>query len=67
MANIRPMPTRKRFLTFDAVLYRKRNCVERFFSKIKHFRAIATQYDKRDDNFLASIQTRRTSNMAAEL
>jgi transposase len=41
---------------FDAVLYRRRNYVERFFSKIKHFRAVATRYDKRDDNFLASIQ-----------
>jgi hypothetical protein len=30
--------------------------VEWFFNKLKHFRAIATRYDKRDDNFLASIQ-----------
>jgi transposase len=28
--------------------------VERF--DLKHFRAIATRYDKRADNFLASIQ-----------
>ena len=40
---------------FDAGLYRKRNHVERSFNKLKHFRAIATRYDKRDDNFLASI------------
>ena len=56
VANIRPMPTRRRVPAFDATLYRKRNRVERFFSKIKHFRAVATRYDKRDDNFLASIQ-----------
>ena len=37
-------------------LYRYRNLVERFFNKLKHFRAIATRYDKRDDNFLASVQ-----------
>jgi len=31
-------------------LYKQRNAVERFFNKLKHFRAIATRYDKRDDN-----------------
>lgn len=35
---------------------RQRNAVERFFGKLKHFRAVATRYDKRDDTFLASIQ-----------
>ena len=39
-----------------AWVYRQRNAVERFFNKLKHFRAIATRYDKRDDNFIASIQ-----------
>ena len=34
----------------------QRNEVERFFNKLKHFRAVATRYDKRDDNFLASVQ-----------
>lgn len=56
VANIRLMPTRKRLPAFDPVLYRERNHVERLFSKIKHFRAVATRYDKRDDNFLASVQ-----------
>lgn len=56
IANVRLMPTRKRIPNFDAVLYRQRNQVERFFSKLKHFRAVATRYDKRDDNFLASVQ-----------
>lgn len=56
VANIRLMPTRKRLPAFDPVLYRERNKIERFFSKIKHFRAVATRYDKRDDNFLASVQ-----------
>jgi transposase len=55
-ANIPPMPNRKRRPVFSAFLYRYRNLVERFFNKLKHFRAIATRYDKRDDNFLASIQ-----------
>ncbi len=55
-ANIPPMPQRVRRPAFSPFLYRYRNLVERFFNKLKHFRAIATRYDKRDDNFLASIQ-----------
>jgi transposase len=54
--NIALMPTRKRRPAFSAWLYRQRNAVERFFNKLKHFRAIATRYDKRDDNFLAGIK-----------
>ena len=30
--------------------------VERFFNKLKHFRAIATRYDKLATNFLAGVQ-----------
>ena len=52
--NTPPMPGRKRKPIFSAFLYRYRNLVERFFNKLKQFRAIATRYDKRDDNFLAS-------------
>ena len=50
------MPNRVNIPSFSGWLYRQRNAVERFFSKIKRFRAVATRYDKRDDNFLASIQ-----------
>jgi len=55
-ANIRPMTRRKSKQVFSAYLYRSRNLVERFFNKLKHFRAVATRYDKRADNFLASVQ-----------
>lgn len=54
--NIRPMPNRVNVPAFSARLYRQRNAVERFFNKLKHFRAVATRYDKRDDNYLASVQ-----------
>ena len=37
---------------FDAYLYKERNAVERFFSKIKHFRRVATRYDKLARNYL---------------
>ncbi len=55
-ANIRLMPNRKRRPAFSAWLYRQRNAVERFFNKLKDFRAVATRCDKRDDNFLASVK-----------
>jgi transposase len=56
VANIRLMPTRKRLPAIDPILYRERNHVERLFVKIKHFRAATARYDKRDDNFLVSVQ-----------
>ncbi len=55
-ANVRPMPHRLNPPVFSKRLYRKRNHVERFFNKIKQFRAVATRYDKRDDNYLAGVK-----------
>jgi transposase len=55
-ANVKPMPGRKNIPAFDRFLYRSRNMVERFFNKIKHFRGIATRYDKRPDNYLAGVK-----------
>ncbi len=55
-ANIRAMPHRLDPPAFSGWLYRQRNAVERFFNKLKHFRAVATRYDKRDDNYLASVK-----------
>ena len=39
----------------DPVLYRQRNLVERFFSKLKQFRKIATRYEKTAENYLAAV------------
>jgi transposase len=36
-------------------IYRQRNLVERFFNKLKHFRRIATGFDKLARNFLAAV------------
>lgn len=55
-ANVKPIPTRKRIPAFSRFLYRYRNSVERFFNKLKHFRAIATRYEKHDANFLALVK-----------
>jgi transposase len=50
------MPHRVNPPFFSAWLYRLRNLVERLFNKLKHYRAVATRYDKRDNNYLASVQ-----------
>ncbi len=48
-------PRRATPLPCDFALYCERNLVERFFNKLKHFRAIATRYDKLARNFLAGV------------
>jgi transposase len=55
-ANIRPLDQRTDPPAFSPRLYKRRNLVERFFNKIKHYRAIATRFDKHDANFLASLK-----------
>ena len=55
-AVIPSMPQRNPVIPHDREAYKARNLVERFFNKLKHFRAVATRYDKRDDNYLASVQ-----------
>ncbi len=55
-ANIKPMPNRVNIPAFSPFLYRYRNLVERFFNKIKHFRAVATRFEKHDANYLAIIK-----------
>lgn len=55
-ANIKSMPNRKNVPAFSAFLYRYRNLVERFFNKLKHFRAVATRYEKNDANYLALVK-----------
>jgi transposase len=36
---------------FDPILYKERNLIERLFNKLKHFRRIATRYDKLARNY----------------
>jgi transposase len=55
-ANIKPMPNRKNIPAFSPFLYRYRNLVERFFNKLKHFRAIATRIEKNALNYLALVK-----------
>jgi transposase len=53
---IPPKTNRKIERECDFALYCERNLVERFFNQLKHFRAIATRYDKLARNFLAGVQ-----------
>jgi transposase len=55
-ANIRPLDHRTYPPMFSPRAYKRRNLVERFFNKIKHYRAVATRFDKHDANFLASVK-----------
>lgn len=54
-AHIPTQRDRKVQRSVDRAVYRQRNLVERFFCKLKHFRRVATRYDKLARNFLAAI------------
>jgi transposase len=55
-ANIPSMPQRRFKPAFSKYPYKMRNLVERFFNKLKHFRAVATRYDKDPENYLAGVK-----------
>jgi transposase len=42
-------------IPYDKDVYKERNLVERFFNKIKHFRRIATRYDKTALSFASML------------
>jgi transposase len=44
-----------RLPAFDPGHYKERNTVERCFSKLKQFRAVATRYDKREHIYQGTI------------
>ena len=46
---------RKQQRTHDKELYRKRDRIERCFSRLKHFRRCATRYEKIKQNFKALV------------
>ena len=54
--NIPAKSNRKWKPCFSKTLYRQRNLIERFFSKSRHFRRIATRCDKLVENFLAMVK-----------
>ena len=54
-ANIRPRSNRLDPPAFSPFAYKLRNRVERFFCKLKQYRAISTRYDKLANTFLAAV------------
>lgn len=52
---IPPKSNRKEQISYDEAIYRERNRVERFFNRLKHFRRIATRYEKYASTFLAMV------------
>ena len=54
--NIPPKSNRKWKPCFSKRFYRERNLIERFFSKLKHVRRVATRFDKLAGNFPAMVQ-----------
>jgi transposase len=55
MAVIPPKRNRTTPLDYDKNLYKARHLIENFFATLKQYRAIATRYDKRANNFLSAI------------
>jgi transposase len=54
-AVIPSISARSQAIPYDGHLYRERNLVERFINKIKHFRRIATRYEKTTVSFAAML------------
>lgn len=54
-AHIPTQKDRKVQRSVDPAIYRQRNLVERYFCKLKHFRRVATRFDKLARNFLAAV------------
>ena len=56
-ANVVIPPKRNRCIqhAYDKEIYKERNRIERFFNKLKHFRRVATRYDKLLANFMGFV------------
>ncbi len=55
IAVIPPTSNRKIPREYDRELYKQRNLIERAFNKLKHWRRIATRYDRTSIFFLAVL------------
>jgi transposase len=52
---IPPRSIRKTPREYDKDLYKERNQIERMFNKMKHFRRVATRYDKLAVSYMAFV------------
>jgi len=57
---IPPLSCRKVLRRFSKRKYKQRNLIERFLNRLKHYRRVATRYEKTARNFLAFTQLATT-------
>jgi len=55
IAVIPPKSNRKNPQIYDREIYKQRNLIERAFNKLKHWRTIATPYDRRSLYFMSAL------------
>ena len=55
VAVIPPRKNRIQSRIYDKTLYKERNFVERLFQKLKHYRRIATRYERLARNYMAML------------
>ena len=53
---IPPQRNRKQQRAYDENLYADRNKIERLFGRLKHYRRVATRYEKTGASFLTMVQ-----------
>lgn len=58
---IPPKSHRKVLREYDKDIYKERNLIERMFNKLKHFRRVATRYDKLAQSFLSFVYIAATA------
>lgn len=58
VAVIKPTPRRKHMPHFDPLAYAQRHHIEQPINKLKHFRRVATRYDKLDSSYNAFVALR---------
>jgi transposase len=54
-AVIPPRSNRKEPRCYDEELYKERNLIERYFQKLKHYRRVATRYERLAINYCAML------------
>ena len=55
-AHIPPTSSSLKDIFYSKKLYKLRNLIERCINKLKHFRRVATRYDRQPEKFLAMIE-----------
>ena len=54
-AVVPPRKNRVEARDYDKTIYKERNVVERLFQKLKHYRRIATRYERLARNYMAML------------